>query len=248
MQNTEYVQWISLLPGIGSRKGKELLRQFETPQIIYENRKSIFTDDKTLINTDLIYDKARVIIENALKANISVIGYGDDEYCSEWKEFPDFPLIIYKKGNASLYNYQGIGIVGARRCTSRGKEIAIQTAKNAIEAKKFVVSGMAKGIDGYAHTSAIKNGGKTIAVLGCGADICYPIEHRYLYEAICENGAIISEYPPGTKVRKYYFPNRNRIIAAMSDELYVIDATENSGTRTTVEAAIRYGKDIIRLP
>ena len=99
-------------------------------------------------------------------------------------------------------------------------------------------------MDSYAHTSAIKSGGQTIAVLGNGVDICYPKEHRNLYEAICDNGAIVSEYAPGTIPQRYHFPRRNRIIAAFSEEIYVIDAGGRSGTKSTVEAAVRYGRGV----
>ena len=104
---------------------------------------------------------------------------------------------------------------------------------------------MAKGIDAYAHTAAIKNGGYTIAVLGNGPDICYPGEHIHLYEMIIKNGCVMSEYPPGTKPRQYMFPRRNHLIAALSDEVFVIDTGRNSGTKTTVEACEIYGRNVI---
>ena len=105
---------------------------------------------------------------------------------------------------------------------------------------------MAKGIDSYAHTSALLHGGNTIAVLGNGPDICYPKEHAALMERIIETGAIVAEYPPGTKPRPYSFPMRNRLIAAMSDTLYVVDTGRNSGTISTIESALKYKKQVIR--
>lgn len=105
-----------------------------------------------------------------------------------------------------------------------------------------MISGMAKGIDSYAHTAAVKAGGYTIAILGNGPDICYPEEHIKLYESICNTGCVLSESPPGIEPRRYMFPCRNRLIAAMSDELFIIDAGRNSGTKSTIAAAERYGK------
>ena len=106
------------------------------------------------------------------------------------------------------------------------------------------ISGMAKGIDSYAHTAAIKEGGYTIAVLGNGPEICYPKEHERLYEEISKNGCILSEYPPGTEPREYRFPKRNRLIADLSDRLYVIDAGRISGTKTTAQNAVKYGRKV----
>ena len=106
---------------------------------------------------------------------------------------------------------------------------------------------MAKGIDSYAHTAALKNEGYTIAVLGNGVDICYPEEHERLYEEIARKGCVLSEYPPETKPREFRFPRRNRLIAALSDELYVIDAGRHSGTETTVKACEIYGRTVTRI-
>ena len=99
---------------------------------------------------------------------------------------------------------------------------------------------MAKGIDSYAHTAALKSGGYTIAVLGNGPDICYPKEHQTLYEAIAQMGCVVSEYPPGVTPRSYMFPRRNRLIAALSDKLYIIGAGRNSGTNTTAAFCRKY--------
>lgn len=100
---------------------------------------------------------------------------------------------------------------------------------------------MAKGIDSYAHTAVLKNGGYTVAVLGNGLDQCYPGEHQNLMECIIRQGMVLSEYPPGTPPYRYNFPRRNRIIAALLEELYVIESGSRSGARTTVEYCEKYG-------
>ena len=129
-------------------------------------------------------------------------------------------VLIYCKGKLIINDYkESAGIIGARRCSQEGKMEAIEKATKAAAEHKAVISGMAKGIDSYAHTAAIKAGAYTIAVLGNGADLCYPKEHQALNDSIASHGCIISEYPPGTKPREYMFPKRNRIIAALSDEL-----------------------------
>lgn len=139
-----------------------------------------------------------------------------------------------------------IAVIGARRCSREDKERCIARVKRCREDNPdaIIISGGAKGIDGYAHTAALKNGLRTIAFVGTGPDRSYPLEHSELFDKICENGMILSEYPPGTKARSYHFPRRNRLIAAWSDEMYVIGAGRNSGTQSTVNYFREYhGED-----
>ena len=135
-----------------------------------------------------------------------------------------------------------IAVVGARRCTREDKETCIARVKRCGEENPgaIIISGGAKGIDGYAHTAAIKNGLRTIAFVGTGPDRCYPKEHIELFEQISEHGMILSEYPPGTSAYPSHFPRRNRLIAAWSDEIYVIGAGRNSGTLTTRQYFEKY--------
>ena len=139
-----------------------------------------------------------------------------------------------------------IAVIGARRCSREDKERCIARVKRCREDNPdaIIISGGAKGIDGYAHTAALKNGLRTIAFVGTGPDRSYPLEHSELFDKICENGMILSEYPPGTKARSYHLPRRNRLIAAWSDEMYVIGAGRNSGTQSTVNYFREYhGED-----
>ncbi len=139
----------------------------------------------------------------------------------------DEPLITFPN--------RKVGIVGARRCTQEDKEKCIFHIEHLAEEHSgvIIISGGAKGIDGYAHTAAIKNGLRTIAFVGTGPDLCYPREHSGLFSQICEHGMILSEYPPGTEAKPYHFPRRNRLIAGWSDEMRIIGAHRNSGTQTT---------------
>ena len=138
-----------------------------------------------------------------------------------------------------------VAVIGARRCTREDKEKCINRVKRIGEDNPgaIIISGGAKGIDGYAHTAAIKNGLRTIAFVGTGPDQCYPREHWELFEQISEQGMILSEYPPGTSAYPSHFPRRNRLIAAWSDEMYVIGAGRNSGTRSTVQCFHKYHKE-----
>lgn len=208
--------------------------------------------------TDMsLREKAETIYEASSKLGIDVIVREDERFpkrffdiysgirWSDVKTPVDLPVVLYVKGSLWINDYaDSIGIVGARRCTPEGKARAIDISAEAVDKNAAVISGMAKGIDSYAHTAAIKSGGYTIAVLGSGPDICYPKEHERLYEEISEHGCIISEYSPGTEPREYRFPKRNRLIAALSDRLYVIEAGRNSGTKSTVEKGREYGREV----
>ncbi len=182
-------------------------------------------------------ERAVEIFDAAQLLGVQIINREDPAYPKRFKGLSDSPAVLYALGDLRINAFdRSVGIVGARRCTKEGRQQAIDAAASAVNAGKAVVSGMAKGVDSYAHTAAVRSGGYTIAVLGNSPEICYPKEHQTLYEKIIETGCILSEYPPGTGPRNYTFPRRNRIIAGLSDELFVIDAGRNSGTHTTVEA------------
>lgn len=139
-------------------------------------------------------------------------------------------------------------IVGARACSSYGKEMAEYFARGLAKEEVGIVSGMARGADGIAQRAALSAGGYSVAVLGCGVDICYPEENRPLYEKLKESGCILSEYPPGTLPHSRLFPPRNRIISALSNLVLVIEAREKSGTLITVDMALEQGKDVFAVP
>ena len=190
-------------------------------------------------------EQAEQIYKNAGDYDIKIITRESNLFPERFRGISDMPILLYFRGSLLINDFRdSIGIVGARRCTAEGKEKTIEIATEAVTEKAAVISGMAKGIDSYAHTAALKQCGYTVAVLGCGSDICYPKEHFRLYERIAEMGCLLSEYPPGTQPREYNFPQRNRLIAALSDELYVIDAGRGSGTESTVKACKRYGRNV----
>lgn len=193
-----------------------------------------------------LWTRAERILQSVRSSVSGVAVRGDPIFPGRFMGIKDIPVMFYTRGRLRINEFaKSIGIVGARRCSSEGKKYAIDIATEAIGEDAAVISGMAKGIDAYAHTAAMKASGYTIAVLGNGVDICYPKEHERLYEVIAERGCIVSEYPPGTIPREYNFPKRNRLIAALSDKLYVIEAGRNSGTRSTVENCVKYGREVV---
>ena len=155
---------------------------------------------------------------------------------------------IYVKGNADLLYKKSIAIVGSRRCSEYGKRVAMKIGGAAVANGLCVISGMAIGIDNFAHRGALSEGGKTLAVLGTGPDICYPPQHRKLYEEICDKGLIVSEYPPGTEAMPFRFPQRNRIIAGLSEAVVVVEARAGSGSLITAEYADNQSKPVFAVP
>ena len=153
------------------------------------------------------------------------------------------PVLLYACGkNFELDNT--VGIVGARRCTQDTKRLTFEVTHDFVIRNHVIISGMAKGVDAYAHTTCIKAGGYTIAVLGNGLDICYPNEHKALMDSIRHTGLLLSEYPPGCSPAPYRFPQRNRLISALSDRLVVLSAGERSGALITAKWANRLNKEV----
>lgn len=181
---------------------------------------------------------------------IAVIARGDEAYPARLLDLQEPPMALYVRGRADLLASErsAVGIVGTRRMTSYGMEAARWIAVEAARRNVVVVSGLAIGIDATAHAAALEMGGPTVAVLGCGIDRCYPPSHRRLYDAVASNGALVSEYPPGTPVRKYHFPERNRLIAGLSEAVVVVQAGEKSGALITAHFALDLGRDVYAVP
>lgn len=180
---------------------------------------------------------------------IKEIKIGDKLYPENLLHIYHPPKTLYILGNEKLLNEPSIAIIGCRRCSDYGKKVSYYFAEELSKREIVIVSGLAKGIDTYAHKGAVKAKGKTIAVLGCGLDIVYPSENIDIYRQIVQTGgAIVSEYPVGTKPEKQHFPARNRIISGLSDGVLVIEAKKRSGTLITVEHALEQGKDVYAVP
>ena len=180
---------------------------------------------------------------------IKVIKIGERSYPKKLQYIYAPPKILYVLGNDKILNHEAIAMIGCRDCSEYGKKVAYQFAQAFAKKDVIVISGLARGIDTYAHKGVVSAKGKTIAILGCGLDVIYPPENIELYKQILQNdGAIISEYPLGEKPLKQHFPARNRIISGLSDGVLVVEAKERSGTLITVEHALEQGKDVYAVP
>ncbi len=180
--------------------------------------------------------------------NIITVKKGEPDYPKSLLTIKDAPEILYCIGDLSLMRKKCIAVVGSRKCTEYGKQTAMKIGKTAAQNGIVIVSGMAKGIDSFAHLGALRNGGETIAVLGCGADICYPAANRKLYEEIIQKGLIISEIEPGREPIPYMFPRRNRIISGLSMAVTVVEAGTGSGSLITADFAASQGKEVFSVP
>jgi len=178
---------------------------------------------------------------------IDVALRGSTAYPAHLDRFEDAPDLLFVRG--SLPTAPGVGIVGTRRCTAYGLELAEAYGRVSAEIGWPVVSGLARGIDGAAHRGMVQAGGRGIAVLGCGIDVTYPREHRRLGDQILDcGGAIVSEYPPGSRPDAWRFPPRNRIIAALSAAVVVVEAGKTGGALITAVKAAEYGIPVFAMP
>lgn len=254
IENKRYWIWLSLL-NLSVKNKLRLLEKYKDPYKIYKLTKqeliSLNISEKNIDNIldTNIRNSVDKHIEYMSKHNIEIITINDKEYPKNLKNIYDPPLSLYVKGNKNILNEKSIGIIGCRECSKYGEKQAKIFAYNLSKNKINIVSGLAIGIDSFAHTGAVYAKEKTIAVLGNGLDEIYPKQNTYLAnEIIKNNGCIISEYPLGTKPLKYNFPARNRIISGISDGLLVVEAKEKSGTLITVDFALDQGKDVYVLP
>lgn len=184
-----------------------------------------------------------------MKYKVIKIDLNSKYYPEKLKNIYGKPKELYCLGNLELLNYKSIAVIGSRNYSNYGKRAAMEFSYNLAKENICIVSGMARGIDSFAHEATLKAKGKTIAVLGSGLDVIYPKENIKLYEDIIKNdGLIISEYLLGTPPRKQNFPARNRIISGLSDGVLVIEARKNSGTNITVDFALEQGKDVYVIP
>lgn len=256
--------WLSLIKGLGSRKKLELLEEYGNPKKIYN-----LTESELLRVRGIGKELAKKILDKNIKEQIDkhikymqkykidIISINDKKYPQILKQIYDPPISLYIKGNAEILNGKNIAIVGCRNSSKYGEEAAKYFAYNLSAKGINIISGLARGIDTYAHIGnlgAMMHNcndicGKTIAVVGNGIDIIYPKENKYLEEKIIKSGGcIISEYPLGTKPEKFNFPARNRIISGLSKGVLVIEARVKSGTLITIDFALQQGRDVYVVP
>lgn len=262
LEEKRYWVWFSLIKKLGPKRKLKLLNEYGNPEKIYNLTKEELLKIEWIgeeIANNIVNAKNEKLldyhIKYMLKNDIDIINIYEESYPHVLKEIYDPPISLYIKGNKDILNGKNIGIVGCRECTDYGKKAAKYFSYNLAKENVNIISGLAKGIDSYAHLGCLaayrekQNCGKTIAVVGNGLDIVYPKENIIMANEIVKSGgAIISEYPCGTKPDKMNFPARNRIISGISSGIIVVEAKEKSGTLITVDFALEQGRDVFVVP
>ena len=186
--------------------------------------------------------------EKLIRKGISLIAFEEDRFPEKLRTIPNPPVAILVNGSLPNPGVPSVAIIGARKNSAYGGYMAREFSKQISSKGIQVISGMATGIDGIAGETALRSGGKSFAVLGCGPDVCYPQSNRTLFDNLISQGGIISEYALGTSGVKWHFPLRNRIISGLSDAVLIIEAKEKSGTLITADCALEQGRDVYALP
>ncbi len=194
-------------------------------------------------------DEAMSIMSFCRNNGIGIVSYGDSAYPDSLRSIKDPPIVLYYIGELPDFSEKlCVSVVGTRKMTEYGMRSCYKIAYELASAGAVVVSGMALGIDSVAHAGAIGGRGQTVAVLGCGVDVIYPKQHRKLRQYICNHGAVISAYHPGTPAYKYNFPARNEIISALSEGTLVVEAPRRSGALITADFAAEQSRAVYALP
>ena len=254
-KDTLYWIWLSEALGAGSSAFRRLISLYDTPFDVFCAEETELEQIPNLTERakralcDKSLGRATEILDQCQREGIGVITYDEDSYPRALRDIQKPPMLLYYRGNLPDFNRNlCVGFVGTRSMSAYGMRQAYKMSYELASAGAFVVSGMAKGIDGVAAAAAIKAGGTTVAVLGCGVDVVYPTHHRNLSQQIAKNGIILSEYAPGTRPNSYHFPMRNRIISGLSQATVVVEAGIGSGSLITAKDAILQGRDVFALP
>ncbi len=248
--------WIgfSLVKGIGAVRFQRLLERFGNAQAAWEAETSALTEaglsPKVIERLAAVRQQVDLprLYEKILSKGIQILTWQDEAYPQRLREISQPPPVLYLRGQLLPEDAWAIAIVGTRQATPYGRQVSEQIASFLASNGMTIVSGLARGIDTLAHQAALRAGGRTLAVLGSGVDRIYPPEHRALAEQICEHGALLSDYPPGTPPESVNFPPRNRIISGLSMAVVVVEAGETSGALITAEFAAEQGREVFAVP
>ncbi|WP_163536784.1 DNA-processing protein DprA [Gracilibacillus sp. YIM 98692] len=195
--------------------------------------------------------KSRPLIKQIMSDSkcYNILTIFDSNYPVQLRFIPDPPLVLYTKGNLSLLEHcPSISVIGTRYPSTHARSVMHRLLTPLLKKKWLIVSGMALGIDGYAHEMSLHHGSSTIAVLGSGFHYIYPKQHQELFQEISRYHLVVTEYPPNTPPKKFHFPERNRIISGLSFATLVVEAKEKSGSLITVDQALEQGREVMAVP
>jgi DNA processing protein len=252
-----YAPWIALsqVKGLGGVNFKKLAAHFIDPTQVFstpaEELEQVHGLDQAVIES-LVHFSGWQEIERELRrvrdAGVNIVAFTEANYPARLRMIADPPPLLYVKGEIRADDEKAVAIVGSRSASDYGLRVARDLSRGLAALGFTVVSGMARGVDGMAHETALNSGRRTIAVLGSGVDCVYPPEHATLYQRICKNGAVISELPMGARPAAFNFPSRNRLISGLSLGVVVVEATEKSGSLITAALAVEQGREVFAVP
>ena len=251
----ELASWLrlTLVPGLGPQGQRKLLSAFGLPSRVFAAGYSALTKHigEELARRLLGHDAAEQIeaaLAWAAEPDHHVLTLADDGYPAALLEISNPPTLLYVQGHAELLARPMLAVVGSRNATAQGLSNAEQFSAALSRAGLTIVSGLALGIDAAAHRGALRGPASTIAVLGTGVDIRYPVSNAALYEAIAKDGALLSEFPLGTAAASINFPRRNRLISGLSKGVLVVEAALSSGSLITARYAGEQGRELFAIP
>ena len=255
MADVRYWLWLSRLRKLSPVAAHKYLDHFGSVKQLYYasaedyRRMPGAQEAEIKLLSDKRLDEADDIAESCEKLGVRILSLRDSAYPDRLRNIYDAPLVLYVKGSLpDIDSLPCMAIVGTRRASAYGRRCARRFAAEMTRSGGVIVSGLAEGIDSEAMRAAIEAGGPVIGVLGTGVDVVFPAWNTELQNAACEHGALISEYPPGTRGNKISFPQRNRIISGISLGVVVIEAPERSGSLITAARASEQGRDVYVVP
>jgi DNA processing protein len=252
-----YAPWIAFgrVKGLGGVSFKRLAAYFADPTRVFsasaKELQQVPGLDEAIIDALMNFSEWHQVeteVHRIREAGVSIVPFTDANYPARLRMIADPPPLLYVKGEIRPDDEKAVGVVGSRSASDYGRRVARDLCRGLAALGFTVVSGMARGIDGTAHETALRFGARTIAVLGSGVDRVYPSEHATLYQRISKSGAVISELPLGTRPMTFNFPARNRLISGLSLGVVVVEATEKSGSLITAALAVEQGREVFAVP
>jgi DNA processing protein len=254
VSDEKYWLGFSLVPEIGPKRLAHLLNWFGDLSAAWtasegQLRQSGLEKQPT---ANLLATRTRLDLDAELakveRSGAWLLTLADNHYPSLLSQFPDAPTLLYIRGALATEDNRALSLVGTRKATNYGRDVAYDLAKQLAQNGITVISGLAHGVDTAGHRGAIDGGGRTIAVMGCGIDRIYPVDNRELAQEITRHGAILSEFPLGAPPEGRNFPRRNRVISGMALGVLVVEADIGSGALITAEIALEQGREVFAVP
>ncbi|KRL90839.1 DNA-processing protein DprA [Lactobacillus kalixensis] len=249
MKITDFLLALKLQKGVGYVKMLQIASQLDVEEVdpVQLNALDLPLSFREICLRAYRDEKAEETI-NRIKKQCQVISFFDSEYPEQLRQIYQPPLILFARGNLDLLKKEIVTIVGSRMATDYSYQVINRLMPNLVKQDLVIASGLAKGVDSLAHEAALRNNGKTIAVVGNGLNHYYPLQNHNLQDEIVQKGLILSEYLPDTPPRPFRFPQRNRILSGLSRSVIVTEAKEKSGSLITANLALQENRDVYAVP